>query len=80
MAIAEDYHYINFHEYGNRKEIIHKFASIFRTVLFMELSKVVLENLHYLPLLQLQSPFQFVVLDGIVNCHYTPKIITIQNS
>ena len=29
---------------------------------FMELSKLVLENLQYLPLLQLQSPFQLVVL------------------
>ena len=30
---------------------------------FIELSKVILENLQYLPLLQLYSPFQLVVLD-----------------
>ena len=30
-------------------------------------------NLQYLLLLQLHSPFQFVVLDGRMgNCHYTP--------
>ena len=41
---------------------------------FMELSKVVLENLQYLPLLQLHSPFQLVVLDGrIVNFHLHTK-------
>ena len=35
------------------------------------------ENLQSLPLLQLHSPFQLVVLDGrIANCHYTAKIIT----
>ena len=28
------------------------------------MSKVVLENLQYLPLLQFHSPFQLVVLDG----------------
>ena len=41
---------------------------------FMEWSKVVLENLQYLPLLQLHSPFQLVVLDGrIVNFHLHTK-------
>ena len=35
---------------------------------------MVLENLQYLPLPQLHSPFQLVVLDGrIVNFHYTPE-------
>ena len=48
------------------------------TIQFMELSKVVLENLQYLPLLQLHSPFQVVVLDErIINFHlHTKKIIT----
>ena len=41
---------------------------------YMELSKMVLENLQYLPLLQLHSPCG---ADGrIVTCHYTPKIST----
>ena len=41
------------------------------TTHFMELSKVVLENLQYL---QLHSPFQLVVLDGrIVNFHLHTK-------
>ena len=35
---------------------------------------MVLENLQYLPLLQLHSPFQLVVLDGrIANFHLHPK-------
>ena len=41
---------------------------------FMELSKVVLENLRYLPVLQLHYPFQLVVLDGrLVNVHIHTK-------
>ena len=40
---------------------------------FMELSKVVLENRQYIPLLQLHSSFQLVVLDGIVNFHLHTK-------
>ena len=41
---------------------------------FMELSKAVLENLQYHPLLQLHSSFPLVVLEGkIVNLHLHTK-------
>ena len=46
---------------------------------FMELSKVVLKNLQYLPLLQLHSPFQYVVLDGRIVNSKQFKLFTVAN-
>ena len=51
------------------------------TIQFMELSKVVLENLQYLPLLQLHSPFQVVELDErIINFQLQKNITNNSNS
>ena len=60
---------INIHREIEMNKFFQTIASINLIIIikFIELSKVVLENLQYLPLLHLHSPFQLVVLTATIH-------------